>query len=287
MSLISDGQQRARDELHFNYGFGRSGDKKYWSDYIKQSDLHTFKENAYESSTGYSIRINPHTGYKEMFIAGSSDSQDWVSNVVEGLEHLGVGTPIGFLSEHEKIKFANHLQDIATKENVDVVYGHSRGVSIMSYMDSDDQIRIGLDGASVIGARSHYVNLDGTSFFDRLISAGHKENVVLTDRIFHDVTETRSERKERKKRKRESKKKEPRTEPKTKPRTEPKTKQKTEAKKSTQIVKYTEPKESTQIVRYKNPERKREQKGYEYSQKLAQSTLKYFVRKKKQSRRRR
>lgn len=265
MSLISPGQQRARDELHFNYGFGGRGDKKYWSDYIQQSDLHTFKKDAYESSTGYSIRVNPHTGYKEMFIAGSSDVQDWVSNAVEGLEHVGIGTHIGFLSEHEKIKFAERLQDIATQENVDVVYGHSRGVSIMSYMESDDQIRIGLDGASVIGARSHYVNLDGTSFFDRVISAGHKENIVLTDRIFHDVTETRSERKENKKHKRESKRQSKMKESKTK----------------------AKPKKSTKDHKYKNTKKKTKEETKEDRRKFAQTTLQYFYPHKKKTGRRR
>lgn len=193
MSKISLDQERARDQLYHNYSLGRGGNKEHWSDYIEQSDLAGFKKDAYASNTGYSIRVNPHTGYKEMFIAGSDDIQDWVSNVVEGLSHIGMSTQAGDLSEAGKIKFANHLQSIAEKEGVDVVYGHSRGVSIMSYMEAG-HMRIGLDGASVIGARSHYVNLDGTSLFDRMISAGHKENVVLTNRIFHDVTTTKKQR---------------------------------------------------------------------------------------------
>lgn len=212
------------DDFDKYYQLGKHGDGQYWSEYLDQAKLSEFSQAAYEDSKGYSIRYNPVTGYKELFIAGSRPINtgrgilDWVQNATEGIAHTGeiVGEAlqqipderfqefgegldrgIEFLdvSERYRDKFSDLLDKIVEEEGIQVVYGHSRGAAIMSGMKSNVK-KIGLDGASFIGHEDDYINLIqapgsnyGLGAFDNLIAVGHgKNNIRLPGRMFHDVT---------------------------------------------------------------------------------------------------
>jgi hypothetical protein len=185
------------------------GDPSYWSMYMRDSDLSGFKAQAYTNPDGIAIRVNPVTGKKELFIAGTRDSGEWAQNVLEG-EKAGlgwlskvVGHPIeggGLgslarttdLSGEARDAWSQYIDELIVENNVEVVYGHSRGGATLSGLKSD-VTKIGLDAATSIGhEHQDWVNLRnpaiGGAGFDAGLSIGYKHNLVLKDTAFHDVT---------------------------------------------------------------------------------------------------
>lgn len=180
--------------------------KHYWTNFLEESDVNKFMEDAYNNPRGYAIRVNPITGKKEMMIAGTRargwdmSTRDWVQNVAEGIHHaplveefIGeenweVLDMIGTYSEHKRDQGSARYAEIARAEGVEVVYGHSRGAAIMSGMDGDWDM-IGIDGAAFIGHDVPYTNIVMKwNPFDRGIAMGHKGNVGVVDRGFHNVS---------------------------------------------------------------------------------------------------
>lgn len=197
---------------------GKSGhiDKEsrdFWKQYLSDAKVSEFMNAAYESPDGYSIRVNPLTGKKEMFIAGTRSRggdfaiRDWLQNAAEGIHHaplleegvdsfFGEGTfegldVIGSWSEAQRDKGSARYSEIAKDNGVEVVYGHSRGAAVMSGMKGGF-IKVGLDGASAIGHDDEYVNIvQRWGLFDRAIGLGHKGNIGVGGRKFHDVTQSK------------------------------------------------------------------------------------------------
>lgn len=190
----SNYQGNAHDfEQH--YSLGKHGDPEYWTNYFEQSQLDKFKDEAYKRKEGYSVRTNPFTGNKELFIAGTRSGGEWLQNIVEGAEHAGLPSAAGWLSERSKRRYADRLEEIIEKEGVTVVYGHSRGAAIMSLIGSPGVTKVGIDGASFIGDKENYLNIiqsrSITGLGDNLIAAGHHNNIRIKQRAFHDVTRAR------------------------------------------------------------------------------------------------
>lgn len=217
-----------RNQFSLNSDLRGNSDPNYWVDFIDRSDLQGFKDQAYVNPDGIAIRINPVTGYKELFIAGSRTRGDWYQNIAEtgaslfhkiskfleikGLYDKGVKAfqydaealdPTGAIimestqnvfdtSSTARDNYSDYIDSIIRKNDIEVVYGHSRGSAIMSGLHSD-VIKIGIDGATFIGHEDQdFVNLvqptnEGFAF-DKLISTGYKHNVKLPGRAFHDVT---------------------------------------------------------------------------------------------------
>lgn len=209
---------------------------QYWESFLDDSDINTFKTQAYVNPDGIAIRTNPITGRKELFIAGSRTSRDWMQNIAEGVDHSWdrVNAVMTTLGTAEKAKivydaegwakakafdpsgaiimeeshnvfqsstvardsYAAYIDDIIREEDVEVVYGHSRGAAIMSGL-KEDVVMIGLDGSTFISHDdADFINLvqepvEGSFSFDKLISTGYKNNVQLSGRAFHDVTESK------------------------------------------------------------------------------------------------
>tara|TARA_B110000902_G_C14290385_1_gene580616 strand:+ start:1513 stop:2202 length:690 start_codon:yes stop_codon:yes gene_type:complete len=188
-----------RDNFLKNSNPDHKKNAKYWSDFMTDSNIGQAVEMSYSSPDGYAIRVNPVTGLREMFIAGTSSASEWVQNLAEGVGKI-LWNPHSMGSEMARDTFAAKLEGIADDEHVDVVYGHSRGASIMSGMTNPDRIYIGLDGASAIGHKKHYINLiQGgiTNVFDKGISFGHKGNVKIKGTGFHSVWDKKSHRKKK------------------------------------------------------------------------------------------
>lgn len=196
--LHSDYSGNAND-FHQHYSLGKHGDPKYWTNYFEQSQLSEFKNEAYERKEGYSVRTNPFTGNKELFIAGTRTGGEWLQNLIEGVGHAGVPSAAGFLSERSKRRYADRLEEIIEREGVTVVYGHSRGAAIMSLIDSPGITKVGIDGASFIGHKESYLNIiqsrSITGAGDNLIALGHDNNIRIKSRAFHDVTRARTHKK--------------------------------------------------------------------------------------------
>ena len=183
---------------------------------IEGHDFAEFANAAYENPEGYAVRINPLTGQKEMFIAGTRTQQDWFSNVAE-VRPLGGGlitrTEFGHLAdtlqssggwEHHATPWRDEAQKkyeaIAEEEGIEVIYGHSRGGAIVADMDLPGSVqKVGLDAAMVIADNKDMYNYyeagEGVrgwrwikSRFDAMIGISGKHNKHLDKSSrFHQV----------------------------------------------------------------------------------------------------
>jgi len=166
---------------------------------IGREDFDDFKTSAYSSPDGYSIRYNPISGEKEMFVAGSRNVGDWVGNTVDSvLYNLDLGMDRSDDSEEEPNPLGTWLgsmayrldvprqraerkyEEIAKREGVEVLYGHSRGGAIVADMNVPGVSKVGLDSAMLIAKNRDMLNLKeggirGT--FDTLIAARGTNNV--------------------------------------------------------------------------------------------------------------
>ena len=164
---------------------------------------------------GYQLRINPNTGEREMFVAGSDGWKDWVLNgidaVYSGTEHF-FGRELDKVWESEtglpsvtrldlrnldvyRTERSKKLSKIAKDFDVDVVYGHSRGGAIVADMDLSGTKRdgtkfsgtkIGVDSAMIIAKNKNMKNYHRGSAFDYILSSTGKDNeVVNSGRSFH------------------------------------------------------------------------------------------------------
>lgn len=187
------------NDFNQHYSLGKHGDPEYWENYFEQSRLNAFKNEAYERKEGYSVRTNPFTGNKELFIAGTRSGGEWLQNIIEGAEHAGLPSAAGWLSERSKRHYADRLEEIIEREGVTVVYGHSRGAAIMSLINSPGVTKVGIDGASFIGHKESYLNIiqsrSVSGLGDNLIAMGHDNNIRLKQRAFHDVTRAKKHKK--------------------------------------------------------------------------------------------
>ena len=187
------------NDFNQHYSLGKHGDPEYWANYFEQSQLNAFKNEAYERKEGYSVRTNPFTGNKELFIAGTRSGREWLQNIVEGAEHAGLPSAAGWLSERSKRHYADRLEEIIEREGITVVYGHSRGAAIMSLISSPGITKVGIDGASFIGDKESYLNIiqsrSVAGLGDNLIAVGHHNNIRLKQRAFHDVTRAKTYKK--------------------------------------------------------------------------------------------
>ena len=158
-----------------------------------------FANEAYASRDGYAIRLNPATGRKEMFVAGTRDLNDWILNTADMMLYSGDALlteqakkmapwrdqkRIKFLEklDYPRVEQTRYFEEIARKENVSRIYGHSRGGAIVSDMDTDAS-KIGLDAAMIIASNKDTVNFyEGenylyTGLFDYAIGYTGTHNV--------------------------------------------------------------------------------------------------------------
>ena len=231
-----------RHQFDTNIDLGTSSSPGYWATFIGETDLASFKAEAYSNVDGIAIRTNPRTGYKELFIAGSRTHRDWTQNLLEaggkmlsdvdlllnvkggyekakivyaaeGLAKLEALDPTGTAVLHgthnvldsstvARDEYAAYIDRVIKANDIDVVYGHSRGAATASGLKSDVKI-IGLDGAMYIAHPSaNFLNLTQTESegfaVDKVLQAGYKHSLSLEHRAFHDVTRSAGQKKRRK-----------------------------------------------------------------------------------------
>jgi hypothetical protein len=161
---------------------------------VQKKDFGQFADLAYKSKRGYHLRTNPITGESEMFVAGTRNARDWAANVTDTLKH---NTP--FLKRlppfQYRRKYTDMLSDVAKKNRVKRVYGHSRGAALVSDMKGPYE-RVGLDGAMLMATDRNMVNLTAsgrfgsspaTAAFDGLIGLGGQQNISTPAQSFHSV----------------------------------------------------------------------------------------------------
>lgn len=141
---------------------------------IGHPSFNDFANEAYASERGYAIRVNPVTGQKEMFIAGTRTAQDWASNAMEirpkggkwyakhMFKDLADSEQFDDLDHHAtkwREEAQQHYEEVAIEEGVEVIYGHSRGGAIVADMNLPDDVqKVGLDAAMVIADNKGMVN---------------------------------------------------------------------------------------------------------------------------------
>lgn len=184
--------------------------EKVLKEILQRDDFDSFVNDAYKNPEGYTIRMNPVTGEKEMFIAGTRNMGDWGSNVIESVNALILDNPIlrheyneyveenaylpGALKERAfsratgwRVRASRKYSEIAEREGVKVVYGHSRGGAIVADMDTK-ATKVGLDSATVIADNKDMLNIRERRWFDHIIGVGSKQSLVWDKgNTFHHV----------------------------------------------------------------------------------------------------
>ena len=195
-------------------------DTQYMSHRLSQDDFDINMKIAYATPDGYFIRYNPETGEKEMYVAGTRTTDQWLGNAYDALSMSlekpvrkeydrimstagapkwlsdGLYTPYNKSLLYRKTRgaYQNKLAEAARANNVDVVYGHSRGAALVADAPFDPPVqRVGLDGAMLIADNKDMYNLyEGgsgglTSYFDEVIAITGKNNETLNlgDHIHH------------------------------------------------------------------------------------------------------
>lgn len=178
---------------------------------IKDKSFDSFAKEAYNSKEGYAIRINPITGDREMFVAGSRSAGDWLSNLIETGNSLILDSEL----RHPYEALVDDVQEvlpfdiktnamsrgtswrrqasvkytkIAKQQGIATVYGHSRGGAIVADMDTQ-ATKVGLDAASLIGDSKDTLNIRENRWFDHLIGVTNKNDEVWEKSSFHKVWE--------------------------------------------------------------------------------------------------
>ena len=153
---------------------------------LGQDSFDEFAKEAYDDANdGYSIRVNPLTGDKEMFIAGTKPPGhgQWLLNVWDmpwyNMTHLTGWT--GFeRMDPWRYQRTKDFSRIAREQGVDVIYGHSRGGAIVADMDVPPYVtKVGLDAAMAIAADKDTLNLQEfglSGMFDKVIGLTGEEN---------------------------------------------------------------------------------------------------------------
>ena len=211
MSKLQPQDQEIMKSGHYGEKVSRDNVSAIEAD-LSGAGFKDFVADGYAAKDGYSIRYNPKTGQKEMFIAGTRNAAQWGLNVLdsalygldkaistgvntterlfmEDLLHKDVGTPVPVnlklfsrldIPRHKKEKF---YEQIAKDEGVEVIYGHSRGGAMMADMDVPGVEKVGLDAAMLISHDTDTLNInEGGGYnplglFDELIGLTGKDNV--------------------------------------------------------------------------------------------------------------
>lgn len=160
--------------------------------HIKNPSFQHFAKEAYKAPDGYALRLNRDTGKTEMFVAGTRDRDQWLLNAWDAFmmspaNYTGIhtGKEVEWLDpwRHEKQKMYGA---IANDNNVDVIYGHSRGGALVADMPLHPCTqRVGLDAAMVLASNKKMLNLteagtcNPTGLFDAGIGKTGKKNVSV------------------------------------------------------------------------------------------------------------
>ena len=173
---------------------------------LSHKSFNDFASRAYSNRDGYAIRINPVTGKREMFIAGTRTKSDWFWNVADsvlygGDKAISYGKQTWsnfFKKDHDKVSHTEFFSrfdknrhekellysEIARHNKIDTVFGHSRGGAYVADLALDhDQQRIGLDSAMIIARNKDLHNikqggLNPTTYFDTAIGVTGRDNVT-------------------------------------------------------------------------------------------------------------
>ena len=169
---------------------------------IRRPGFSDFANDAYAADRGYAIRTNPYTGRNEMFVAGSRNRNDWLANLAETayynapkilpwhlrpIARIAINqlpTPFGY-----RRRYAHDLEQIARDNDVQTIYGHSRGAGIVSDIQGPFD-RVGLDGAMIIAKdrnRDMFNIAAQGQMPDQILASAGRNNTYIPTSRFHKV----------------------------------------------------------------------------------------------------
>ena len=163
--------------------------------YLHTKDFNNFAEDAYDPSRtdGYAIRVNPRTGENEMFVRGTTFKRggiEWIQNAAETKPARYIAPNLRQKSLRWRRRHSKKLSRVARENNVEVIYGHSRGAAVVNDMDVPGATKVGLDGAMMLAHDKSMPNYRQNQWFDKFISIGGKNNRAPKKRKykqFHQV----------------------------------------------------------------------------------------------------
>jgi hypothetical protein len=150
-----------------------------YSDYLLRKGF----DEAYASSEGYAVRKNPITKENEMFVRGTAKAVEWAQNAIEAVPRkvngFFAGSGVAELSFRKRKQYAKKLDEVARKERVKAVYGHSRGAAVVSDMNASVK-KVGVDGAMLLAkkGRRNFRNYRQSQPFDWFIGRGEGRKTV-------------------------------------------------------------------------------------------------------------
>lgn len=117
----------------------RSGEGSTVVRSVRNSEFNRGMDRAYANPRGF------HIGYvgndKVLFVSGSRNVRDWTFNILDPI------LPSKY--HYASNRTTKRLEDIARKNNVDVVVGHSRGGKLVDQMNGRYE-KLAVDGAMLI-----------------------------------------------------------------------------------------------------------------------------------------
>lgn len=172
-------------------------------DFGKSFDIAYDRKGSTFRDTGLAYRINPLTGEKEMFVAGSQGLVDWVFNFSNAVSYgfeKSFGPYLDYQWKRRRIPFRRPRLDainrdryrqqhgiarMAKKHNVDVMYGHSRAGALVADSPFDGE-KYGLDAAMILAKNTGMKNYRRPGVFDAILGiSGTKNEVVDSGRSIH------------------------------------------------------------------------------------------------------
>jgi hypothetical protein len=177
---ITQNRQWNSNRVSAKEGYNASYYPEYYAKNLLPSNK--FMDNgftaAYNNKDGYAITVNPYTGEKSMYVRGTTFKRggiEWIQNLFENplMKNIGGGSLlIHKLSHRIRQNQASYLSDIAKKNNVQTVYGHSRGAPLVADMYGNFR-KVGVDGAMLISKRypKSFNNFKQNQWFDNIIGA--------------------------------------------------------------------------------------------------------------------
>lgn len=143
---------------------------------VRNSEFNRGMDRAYANPCGYHIgRVGND---KVMFVSGSRNVRDWTFNVLD---------PI-LPSKYQVFsnRTTKRLEDIARRNKVDVVVGHSRGGKLVDQMNGPYE-KIAVDGAMLISnGKRNTMNIYGGGYrglgFDNVLAVRGRNNYKVNMR---------------------------------------------------------------------------------------------------------
>jgi len=172
-------------------------------DFKKSFDIAYDKKGSKFRDVGLSYRINPLTGEKEMFVAGSQGLLDWVfnatnaisygldkyvsKNVNKQLKKVGIKKQLPKLYKInlDRRRQQKGIARMARKHKVDTMYGHSRGGALVADTDFSG-MKYGLDAAMILAENTNMTNYRRPGPFDAVLGLSGMDNqIVNSGRSIH------------------------------------------------------------------------------------------------------